>query len=59
MQIQYKKSTLVKSGGLKEMLACYLKHNKDVCKKFEKENKIDADDSDESNSDAEEPPKKR
>ena len=33
----YKKNCLVKEGGLKALLACYLKHNKGAYKKFKKE----------------------
>ena len=30
----YKKDVIVKSGGLQAMLACYLKHNKNILKKM-------------------------
>ena len=40
---KFKKNILVKQGGLKSILECYFKHNKDVYKKFCKKVEDDSD----------------
>jgi hypothetical protein len=54
----YKNNLLVKKGGLKKILECYFSHNKDVYKKFQKETKVEAEDSD-SDESVKAPAKKR
>lgn len=36
LKIKHKKDPLVQAGGLPAMLGCFLKHNKEVYKKFKK-----------------------